>query len=51
MTPFPSKDRKAFNGLALAIVRGIRGQSGGIVLTAKSDGMEGTHTIIRLQTG
>jgi len=39
MTPFPSKDRKAFNGLALAIVRGKRGEKGRIVLTAKSEGL------------
>ena len=40
MTAFPSKDRKAFNGLALVIVRAKRGQSGSIIVTAKSDGLE-----------
>ena len=40
MTPFPSKDRKAFNGLVLAIVRARRGQSGRIVVTARSAGLE-----------
>jgi beta-galactosidase len=40
LTVFPSKDRKAFNGLVLAIVRAKRGQSGKIVVIAKSDGME-----------
>jgi beta-galactosidase len=39
MTAFPSQDRKAFNGLALAIVRAQRGQTGRIVVTAKSDGL------------
>jgi beta-galactosidase len=36
---FSSPQRKAFNGLALAIVRAKRGQSGQIVLTAKSEGL------------
>jgi beta-galactosidase len=40
MTSFPSKDRKAFNGLALAIVRAKRGQSGNIIVVAKADGLE-----------
>jgi beta-galactosidase len=39
MTAFPSKERKAFNGLALVIVRAKRGQSGQIVVTAKSEGL------------
>ncbi|WP_437754314.1 beta-galactosidase GalB [Sorangium sp. So ce1389] len=39
MTAFPSKDRKAFNGLALAIVRAKAGQKGQIVVSAKSDGL------------
>lgn len=46
LTAFPSSDRKAFNGLALAIVRAKRGQSGEIVVTATSDGLtEATATI------
>lgn len=39
-TPFPSHDRKAFNGLALVIVKGINGNSGSIILTARSEGLE-----------
>lgn len=39
MTAFPSTDRKAFNGLALVIVRAKRGQRGPIIVTAKSDGL------------
>ena len=38
--PFPSHDRKAFNGLGLVIVRGKAGQSGKITLTATSDGFK-----------
>src|SRR5262249_21368997 len=48
MIPFPSKDRNAFNGLALAIVRGQRGQVGTVVLTAKSDGLREAHATITI---
>ncbi len=44
MTAFPSKDRRAFNGLALAIVRAKRGQSGQILVIAKSNGLEEVRT-------
>jgi beta-galactosidase len=45
-TLFSSPDRKAFNGLALAIVRAKPGLVGAITLTAKSDGLgEATVTI------
>jgi beta-galactosidase len=37
-TVFGSTKRKAFNGLALVIVRARRGQSGKIIVTAQSDG-------------
>jgi beta-galactosidase len=46
MTAFPSKDRKAFNGLALAIVRAKRGQRGNIVVTAKSEGLIEARTTV-----
>ena len=46
MTAFPSKDRRAFNGLALAIVRAKRGQTGTITVTAKSDGFEEARATI-----
>jgi beta-galactosidase len=46
MTAFPSKDRKAFNGLALAIVRSRRGVRGRIVVTAKSDSLQEARTTI-----
>jgi beta-galactosidase len=46
MTAFGSQDRKAFNGLALAIVRAKRGLSGKIIVTAKSDGLAEAHTVI-----
>jgi beta-galactosidase len=46
MTAFPSRDRKAFNGLALAIVRARRGQSGRIVLSARSEGLAEARTTV-----
>jgi beta-galactosidase len=46
MTAFPSKDRKAFNGLALAIVRAKHGRKGEIVVVAKSDGLAEARTRI-----
>jgi beta-galactosidase len=46
MTAFPSKDRKAFHGLALVIVRAKRGQSGEIVVTATSESLEETRVVI-----
>ncbi len=49
MTAFPSTERKAFNGLALAIVRAKRGQSGEILVTAKSEGLEEAQTVITLK--
>ncbi|KAH6642815.1 beta-galactosidase [Boeremia exigua] len=45
-TPFPSKTRKAFSGLALAIVRAGAGSSGEIVIEAKAEGLTvGTVTV------
>jgi len=46
MTPFPSRERKAFNGLALVIVRSKRAQKGAIVVTAKSNGLGEARTTI-----
>jgi beta-galactosidase len=45
-TVFPSPDRKAFNGLALAIVKAKRGQTGTITVTAKSDGLTDARATI-----
>jgi beta-galactosidase len=49
MTSFPSKDRSAFNGLALAIVRSRRGEAGAVVLTAKSEGLRDARTTITVR--
>jgi beta-galactosidase len=39
LVPFQSRQRQAFNGLALVIVRSLAGQTGDIVVKAKSDGL------------
>ena len=44
--PFHSKERKAFNGYALAIVRAKPGQTGTITVTASSDGLETGKTSV-----
>jgi beta-galactosidase len=49
MTAFPSKDRKAFNGLALAIIRARPGQKGEIIVIAKSDGLQEARTTIGIK--
>jgi beta-galactosidase len=46
LSSFQDPDRKAFNGLALAIVKAKRGQTGTITLTAKSDGLADAVTTI-----
>lgn len=44
---FQSHDRKAFNGLALVIVRGTSEQPGKIQLTATADGLKTGTTVIQ----
>ncbi|MBD0295400.1 MAG: hypothetical protein ICV84_09430, partial [Flavisolibacter sp.] len=43
---FPSKERKAYNGLALVIIRAKAGVPGQIKVTAKSPGLTFAQTII-----
>jgi beta-galactosidase len=40
LTPFPSRERDAFNGLCLVIVRGIAGTPGTLTLSVESTGLE-----------
>jgi beta-galactosidase len=47
LTSFPSHDRKAFNGLCLAIVRAKAGQTGTIKLTALSDNLKTADAFIK----
>ena len=49
LSSFQTPDRKAFNGLALAIVKAKRGQRGVITLTATSEGMKAVSTTIKLK--
>ena len=44
--PFQADHRKAFNGLALLIVRSKPGQSGAIQVTARSQGLESAKTTL-----
>src|SRR5216684_5811174 len=44
---FQGKDRKAYNGLALVIVRAKPGQPGQIKLAARSDGLDEADIVIR----
>jgi len=46
MTPFPSLSRKAFSGLALAIVRSEAGAKGEIVVEAKASGLSGGRVVV-----
>jgi beta-galactosidase len=45
-TIFASSERKAFNGLALVMVKAKRGHKGKIIVTAKSEGLTGASTAI-----
>jgi beta-galactosidase len=49
LAAFKSNERKAFNGLALAIVKAKRGQTGTITVTAKSEGLTTATTTINLK--
>jgi len=48
LVAFPSKEREAFNGLCLVIIRAKKGVAGTIKLTAKSNGLE--DTAIQIQS-
>lgn len=48
LEPFPSKERNAFKGLALAIVKGKAGSPGAITITAATQGL--TPATITIQT-
>ncbi|RYG67862.1 DUF4982 domain-containing protein, partial [bacterium] len=49
LTTFSSKERKAFNGLALVIVRAKKGQSGAIRLSVSSTGLTSAPITIQAQ--
>ena len=45
LVAFPSKERKAYSGLALAIVRPKKGSGAKVTITARSNGLA-TSTIV-----
>jgi beta-galactosidase len=47
MTVFPSLTRKAFSGLALAVVRANKGASGEIMISASSSGISGAKVTLK----
>ena len=49
LTAFPSHDRKAFNGLAMVIVKAKRGERGTITVTATAEGLKTARTKIELK--
>jgi beta-galactosidase len=51
LEPFPSPDRKAFNGLCLAIIRGKSGQPGTIHLTVSADGLKSETVSVKTVPG
>ncbi|MBO8131986.1 MAG: glycoside hydrolase family 2 protein [Candidatus Marinimicrobia bacterium] len=48
-TPFPSKSRKAFNGLVLCIVKSKKGIPGRIKVVAESEGLKKAKVIIEIK--
>jgi beta-galactosidase len=46
LVSFPSPDRKAFNGLCLAIVKAKSGAGGPLILSAQSDGLQASNVVI-----
>ncbi|RYP85001.1 hypothetical protein DL769_001057 [Monosporascus sp. CRB-8-3] len=49
MVAFPSKERKAFGGLSLVIVKARKGEAGEIKVTASGDGLEDGGIIVESQ--
>jgi beta-galactosidase len=43
---FQAKQRKAYNGLCLVIIRTKTGQAGAIKLTAQADGLAGAEIVV-----
>ncbi len=48
---FQATNRRAYNGMALVIVRSIKGKSGKISLKASSDGLEGSVILVSAISG
>ena len=50
MTAFPSHERRAFNGMALVIVRAKPGEHGRIVVTASANGVQSGKAVVDATT-
>lgn len=48
MTSFASHERNAFGGLAMVIVRGLRGQRGTVTLRAEDDSLQGADIVLQV---
>ncbi|KAF2688393.1 glycoside hydrolase family 2 protein [Lentithecium fluviatile CBS 122367] len=48
-TPFPSRTRKAFSGLALGIFRSEEGGRGGLKIKATAEGLEGGEVVVQVE--
>src|SRR5690606_24520590 len=48
LTAFPSPERRAFSGMALAIVRAVPGRSGTVRVVARSEGLEPATVELRV---
>ncbi len=49
LEPFQGNQRKAFSGMALVVVRSIRGQAGTVRIRALSDGLRAGETTVRVE--
>ena len=47
--PFPSHERKAFNGLVLVIVQSEKNETGTITVKAKSEGIKDSNVTIKTE--
>ncbi len=47
MAPFPSHERKAFNGLVLIIIRSELKEPGKITVTADSPGLKEAQAVVK----
>ena len=46
MTAFPSRERNAFSGMALAIIRALPAQAGTLTVHAEADGLHGARATV-----
>lgn len=49
LVAFPSTDRKAYSGLALAVVRSLEGERGEVKIVAESEGLKGAEVVVKVR--